>query len=117
MSFGNVLLIGIHAVIAWILIETFVNTAHHLQRRVYIMLHYLVVIAAFFLVFTVYYAFFESNVSPFAVTVVGMGFVLLSELVVFRYLYTGERWFLNWVDWIFPIFLAASAIYAVGVLR
>jgi hypothetical protein len=46
----------------------------------------------------------------------GLFFILLFELVVFRYLYSGDRWFLNWVDWIVPIFIATSTMYLVGSL-
>ncbi|MBI4257136.1 hypothetical protein HY626_03730 [Candidatus Uhrbacteria bacterium] len=113
MTFGATILIGVHALIAWILIETFVNLAHGLSRRSYVFWHYIVVIMAFAGLFRFYTRFFDSGVSPFTVTVVAMGFVFGFEFVVFRFLYSGERWFLNWVDWIFPVFLASSTIYAV----
>lgn len=113
MTFGTATLIGIHALVAWILIETFVNLAHHLSRWSYILWHYVVVIVAFAGLFGLYTRFFDTGVSAFAVTTVGMSFVLLFEFIVFRFLYSGERWFLNWVDWILPIFFATSTIYAV----
>jgi TRAP-type uncharacterized transport system fused permease subunit len=113
MTFGNALIIGIHALVAWTLIEMFVNFAHRLSRASFIICHYLVVIAVFAGVFALYSIWFDIGASAFAVTAVGMGFVLLFEFVVFRFLYSGERWFLNWVDWMFPIFLATSTIYAV----
>lgn len=114
MNLGTILLIGIHALVAWILIEVFVNLAYHLSRKQYILLHYLVVVVAFTVVFTVFRSLFEVDLSPFWITLIGMSFVLFFELVVFRFLYTGERWFLNWTDWIFPIFLATSTIYVVA---
>lgn len=113
MTFGNALLIGMHALVAWTLIEMFVNLAHRLSRASFIILHYLVVIVVFAGMFLLYARLFDIGASAFAVTTVGMGFVLLFEFIVFRFLYSGERWFLNWVDWILPIFLATSTIYAV----
>lgn len=113
MTFGNAFLIGIHAFVAWTLIEIFVNLAHPLSRASFIVWHYLVVIAVFAGVFALYTRLFDIGASAFAVTTVGMGFVFLFEFAVFRFLYSGERWFLNWVDWFFPIFLATSTIYAV----
>ena len=47
---------------------------------------------------------------------IAMGFVLLIEIVVFNFLYSGERWFLNYVDWLLPMFLAMTTIYFVGFL-
>lgn len=116
MTALDALLIGVHALIAWVLIETFVNFGHHLSRASYIIWHYVVVVAAFAGMFFLYHRFFGEGVTPFTITVTAMSFVLFFELVVFRYLYSGERWFLNWVDWIFPIFLAATTIYAVSAL-
>lgn len=116
MSLLWILLIGLHALIAWLLIEAFVNLAHHLSRSAYIAWHYFVVVAAFAGAFALYRQWFVIDASPFAVASTAMGFVLAFELVVFRYLYSGERWFLNWTDWIFPLFLATSTVYAIIAL-
>lgn len=116
MTFGSALIIGIHALIAWILIEIFVNRAHSLSRTSYLLWHYFTVIVSFAGLFWIYFFLFGTSASPFAVTIVGMGFVLFLELVVFRFLYSGERWFLNWVDWILPMFLATTTIYVVASL-
>ena len=59
------------------------------------------------------FTFFVS-LPVFAVSAVAMLCIALIELIVFGYLYTADRWFLNYVDWIFPMFLAWSTIYAVG---
>lgn len=113
MTFGNVILIGMHAFVAWIFIETFVNLAHGLSRASYVIWHYLVIIVVFAGVFLFYERVLGAGASPFAVTTVGMSFVLFFEFIVFCFLYSGERWFLNWVDWIFPLFLATTTIYVV----
>lgn len=113
MTFGNIIIIGIHAILAWVLIEIFVNHAHKLSRIVYVILHYIVVVSSFAVLFFFYHRIFNVGSSPFFVTAVGMGFILLFEYIIFRYLYIGERWFLNFVDWILPFFLATSTIYAV----
>jgi len=116
MTLGNALIIGIHALVAWTLIEMFVNIFHRLSRTSFIVWHYFVVVIVFAGVFSLYRVLFDIGASSFVVTIVGMSFVFLFEFVVFRFLYSGERWFLNWVDWIFPIFLASSTIYAVTTL-
>ena len=110
----DVLVVVLHALVAWVLVEVFVNNAHQLSRPQYIFFHYTSVIAAFAITFFVYFEFFAATWSVFFVTMVAMGVVLLLELIVFGYLYSGERWFLNYLDWIFPMFLATSIIYLVG---
>jgi TRAP-type uncharacterized transport system fused permease subunit len=111
----SILLIGLHTLVAWTLIEIFVNTCHHLSRARYVFFHYVVVLGAFAAVFSVYFRFF-TIFNLFWTTIVAMAFMLFFELTVFRYLYSGERWFLNWVDWIVPIFLSVTSVYWVGVL-
>lgn len=115
MSTLSILAIGIHALIAWVVLEVYVNNAHRFSRLWYVLFHYAVVIFTFGVVFTLYFRFF-SGVSVFWVTSIGMAYMIALEVVVFRYLYSGERWFLNFVDWIFPMFLAATTIYTVGML-
>lgn len=116
MSLASILLIGVHSLIAWILVEIFVNTGHRLGRCSYVAMHYATIIAAFFLVFWMFFHFFGTTTSVFWTTVIACAYILLLEWIVFRYLYSGDRWFLNWVDWIFPIFLAVTAIYLVGII-
>jgi len=113
LSLQNVLLIAFHALVAWLLVEIFVNNAHRLTRRQFVLFHYLSVVVACGLIFFVCFSFFV-HLPVFAVSVVAMLSLVLIELMVFGYLYTADRWFLNYVDWIFPMFLAWSTIYAVG---
>lgn len=110
---ANILLIGMHATLAWVLIEFFVNKAHTLKRSTYIVLHYAVIVAVFSIIFGFYYSYAPER-DQFWTTSIGMTFVLAFEFVIFRYLYSGERWFLNWIDWILPMFVAASSIYFIG---
>ncbi|PJA45251.1 hypothetical protein CO174_04060 [Candidatus Uhrbacteria bacterium CG_4_9_14_3_um_filter_50_9] len=107
--------IGLHAFIAWILMEVYVNNAHRFSRTWYIALHYGVVVLVFGAVFATFFQF-HHGVSVFWTTVLGMLYVITIEIIVFRYLYSGERWFLNFIDWIFPMFIATTTIYAVGML-
>jgi hypothetical protein len=109
----TLLLIFVHALAGWILIELFVNTCHRLPRPVYIILHNLVVAVSFGLVFSFYFRFF-AEYSIFKTTLLTTGFILLLEFVVFRFLYSGEKWFLSFIDWLLPIFIATTAIYFAG---
>lgn len=108
------LVITLHALLAWVLVEIFVNNAYRLSRKRFIFFHYTTVVAAFALVFLFYFSFFSTPFSIFVVSVIAMGMLVLLEIVVFGYLYSGDRWFFNYVDWIVPMFLAWSMIYAAG---
>lgn len=110
----DILLLGLHSLVAWVLVEVFVNNAHTLSRKPYIFFHYASVIAAFAITFFVYFKFFAAPWSLFFTTMTAMSFVLLLEGIIFGFLYSGERWFLNFIDWIFPMFLAVSTIYFLG---
>ncbi len=107
--------IALHALIAWMLVEIFVNNAHRLNRRSYIFFHYVSVVSAFAFVFFDHFKNF-SVYSVFATTMIVMVCVLTLEVVVFKFLYSGDRWFLNYVDWIVPMFLAMSTVYFVGTI-
>lgn len=109
----SLLLICVHALAAWILIELYINTCHKLSRSLYVAFHYVVVTLAFGLIFGFYFSFFAAY-SIFLTTMIAIGFILLLEFFVFRFLYSGERWFLTFMDWMIPLFLATTAIYAAG---
>ena len=115
MSVSAFILVGLHTFLAWVLIEAFVNLCHRFRRPTYIFAHYSVIVLTFGALFSVYFRFFSEDASVFWVTISALAFLLFYELVVFRYLYSGERWFLNWADWIFPVFLALTTVYAAGV--
>ncbi|HBK34832.1 TPA: hypothetical protein DDZ01_02460 [Candidatus Uhrbacteria bacterium] len=111
----SVIFIGLHVFLAWLLIEVFVNVFHGLKRSWFIVWHYFVVFLSFIGMFFLYFSFF-TLFPVFTVMVVAMLFLLLLELFVFRYMYSGELWFLNYVDWIAPVFIAISSIYLAGAI-
>ena len=116
MSFVlSIFSIVLHALVAWMLVEVFVNNAHRLSRKHFVFFHYMSVVSAFSIVFFVYFHFFAFG-SVFFVTTTAISVLLLLEWIVFGHLYSGEKWFLNYVDWIFPLFLATSTIYLMGTL-
>ncbi len=112
---ANILLVCFHTLIAWVLVEIFVNLSHRLKRYVFIISHYLFVAFAFTSTFFLYNTFFVTF-TAFTTMAIAMLFVFFLEILVFKYMYSGDRWFLNYVDWIVPIFIAASSIYFIGIL-
>lgn len=115
-AIAGFLVVFLHALVAWIGVEIFFNNFHSLPRLWFIFWHYIVVFVLFSIAFSFYFRFFD-HFSVFTATLLGLASVLLIEVVVFRYFYTGELWFLNYVDWVIPVFLAMSAIYLSGVIN
>ena len=108
--------VGVHTLVAWLLIEVFVNVFHGLSRRWYIAWHYCALFASFSIVFLFYFFFFAAF-SAFVTMVIAISFLLIIEVIIFRYMYSGELWFLNYTDWIVPLFLAASTVYFAGMIQ
>ena len=108
-----VLVIFLHTLAAWFALEAWFNIFHHLPRPWFVFWHYAMVFGVFALVFGIYFKFFH-HYPAFATTMIAMVWVFVIEFVVFKYIYSGELWFLNYVDWIVPAFIAASAIYFAG---
>jgi hypothetical protein len=109
-------IVSIHTVVAWLLVEVFVNVFHGLSRRWYVLWHYFALTAAFVIVFSFYFFFF-ATFSAFVTMVISISTLLIIEVIIFRYMYSGELWFLNYTDWIVPLFLAASTVYFTGMVQ
>ena len=112
----NAFLTVVTTVICWVLIEAFVNNAHRIKNRaLYVFVHNAVVVITFAVAFKLLHKF-VNGLDPFVAMTIGMSTIFILEFVVFRYLYSGDRWFLNYVDWILPISLTGMTIYLVGVI-
>ncbi|MFH1404727.1 MAG: hypothetical protein ABIH21_01355 [Patescibacteria group bacterium] len=109
-AFWQILIIFLHTLIGWVGVEVYVNNFHSLPRLPYIILHYFVVFVLFALVFSVHSKFIHPY-SAFTTTAVMFFCLLIIEFVIFRFVYSGELWFFNYIDWIVPMFCAISAVY------
>lgn len=106
----NILIIFLHTLVAWIGVELYVNSFYSLPRLAYVALHYVVVFGIFAVIFGAHAKFFPAF-TPFVTTVVVFLCILAIEILVFRFIYSGELWFFNYLDWIVPLFLLSSAVY------
>lgn len=109
------ILIFLHTLVSWLLVEWFFNRFHKLDRKAFIFWHYVVVFFAFFLVFVVFFALF-ATLSMYASALVAFLCVLVIEFIVFRLLYSGELWFFNLIDWVVPVGIAIFAVLLAGLL-
>ena len=109
----SALAVSVFSLIAWVPILLVLSWIRNLPRPWFVLLHYVLDILLFGVVFAVYYRYFGSF-SPFATTAIAMVSLFVIEFVFWGLFYHGELWFLNWVDWIVPAFLVASTVYWVG---
>ncbi|MFB6181763.1 MAG: hypothetical protein ABEJ24_02600 [Candidatus Magasanikbacteria bacterium] len=118
-NLAQTFIVFIHSLIAWFgLAVYFVFTkdfgqASGLPKLAFVLGHYLAVIILFSGVYYFYFNYF-GYFSTFATMAIAVVSVFIIELVVFNFFYSGELWFLNFVDYIVPVFLAASSVYFVG---
>jgi hypothetical protein len=101
------------ALLGWLPILFTLSWIRGLPRFWFVLLHYALDVLVFGLVFSLYYKR-VGHLSPFATMAVAMLSLFAIELVFWGIFYSGEMWFLNWIDWIVPAFLVASTVYLVG---
>ena len=59
-----------------------------------------------------YVRFFATNLpAPFIGMIICMIVLFIVEIVFFNFFYDKPLWFLNFTDWIVPVFIIASTIY------
>lgn len=109
---NNILTIFLHSLAGFGGLILFFILAKEWPRWIFTLTHWLAVVIIFAAVFTFYARFFEQT-SPWFTTVTAIGSILLIELIVYSFIYKGELWFLNWLDWGVSILLAAATIYLI----
>lgn len=110
-----VLTVTIFAFFGWLPILLSLALIRDLPRPLFVLIHYLLDILVFAGVFAAYHRH-VGLFSPFATMAIAMLSLFAIEFVYWKFLYSGELWFLNFVDWIVPAFLVASTIYFIGLL-
>lgn len=101
------------AFIPWLIIHAAMGAGTMLPRPFFIILHYTLAVLLFGIVFAIYYKW-HTEARPFTVMASAMVGVFVFEVVYLGWMDEGERQFLNYIDWIVPMFLIASTIYFVG---
>lgn len=112
---GQAAIVFGHTAASWIIIAIYFAISKNLSRFWFVLGHYLVVIIVLSVIFGYYFRHF-GHFSPFATMAIALVSNFAIELVVFRFFYPEGAKFLNFFDYILPIFISASAIYFVGIL-
>lgn len=101
--------------IPWALILASFYITKGFSRIGFVLSHYILDVALFGISFWLYYKYMNA-LSPFAAMCTGMISLFVVEFIVWRFIYKGDLWFLNFWDWIVPVFLVASTIYLVSLI-
>jgi len=113
---SSVISIVFFTLASWILILISLAKLQQSPRIVFVLVHYLLDIIVFGVLFFIHYKYF-SKFSPFTTMAVAMVVLILTEFIFWKFFYSGELWFLNFIDWIVPAFLVASTIYLIGLIN
>lgn len=105
--------VAITTFIPWLITLAALGASLGLPRPLFILLHYTLNVLLFGVAFSIYYRG-HSGVDPFTVTLIAMLSLVLFEVVYLVFIYKGELWFLNYIDWIVPAFLIATTVYGLG---
>ncbi len=92
------------------------SISKNLGRFYFVILHYFLDIFIFGFLFFIYYKYLV-KFSSFTTMAIAMIWLIVFEFIFWKFIYKGDLWFLNWVDWIVPAFLVASTIYFVYYLK
>ncbi len=98
----------------WIILGIFFAIATGLSRSFFIISHYLTSFLATALFFSILYKFFPTF-SPFWTMITAMISFFIIEIIVFNFFYKEKLWFLNFTDWMIPVFIISTTIYGLGV--
>lgn len=99
--------------IPWLISLAAVGVLSGFPRPLFLLFHYALCVLLFGIAFVIYFRG-HSWTNPFTVMVNSIVSILIFEFVYICFIYEGELWFLTYLDWIVPLFLIATTIYAVG---
>lgn len=105
--------IAIHAFVPWALVLFVLSLMVNLPRGAFVFFHYVIDVLLFGLVFHFYYQA-HPHTHAFHTTIFALLSLFLFEAIFWTFFASGADKFLNFVDWIFPAFLIATTIYAIG---
>ena len=114
MVLVNILSIFAMSFVMWLFLASYFLVAQNISRVYFILGHYAIVLIATAGCFYILYKYMP-HLSPFNTMIVGMISVFIIEFIVFRFFYKGDLWFLNFVDWLVPVFIASTVMYFMGI--
>lgn len=110
ITFVNV---AVHTFVPWVVVLFLLTLLINLPRAAFISVHYIASVLIFAIAFHYFYNT-HPDVPPFHTTVQSLIAFGIFEVMFLTFFSTDHGRFLNYIDWIFPTFLIATTIYAVG---
>jgi hypothetical protein len=107
------LTVAIYAFVPWAIGLFVLTVSMNLPRNVFIPLHYFVNILAFGIIFHYYYET-HKQASAYITTILTLVALFVFDGIFLGFFSSEPGRFLNFIDWIFPIFLIATIVYVVG---
>jgi hypothetical protein len=98
--------------IPWLLTQQALNTTVGVPRILFVFIHCALVVLFYGVSFAIFFR--GRSASAFDTAAKAVVSVLSLEFLYIGFFYKGELWFLNYWDWIFPMFLIAAVVYGVG---
>lgn len=114
MVLVNILSIFMTSFVMWLFLAGYFMLTQNIARLYFVLGHYAVAFLATLGCFYILYKYLP-HLSPFYTMITGMVSVFIIEFIVFKFFYKGDLWFLNFVDWMVPVFIASTTMYLLGV--
>lgn len=107
------IIIFLHSFVAWLGLLVFFQIFKDIPRLWFTVWHYVAVSVIFGCIFFVYFTFFNQY-STFLATAFALMSILTIEFFVYSFLYKGDLWFINPLDWLGSVVLAGVVIFLIG---
>ncbi len=111
--FAKFLTVAVYTFVPWAIVLFVLTIGINLPRGAFIFVHYLVDILAFGIVFHFFYET-HKNASAYTTTLNMLIALFVFEAIFLGFFSSEPGQFLNYIDWIFPAFLIATTVYAIG---
>ena len=108
--------VAIATFIPWIITLATLGAVTSFAHPLFLAIHYAITVLLFAVAFSIYYKG-HKHVNPFEVMGIAVLSWLVFEGVYYGFIYTGDFWFLTYLDWFVPLFLLAGVVYGVGRLE
>ena len=100
------------SLVGWMVFGGYFVIAEKWSRIPFVVFHYATCILTTLLMAYLYVKFVRSlELSVFQIMITTMISLFTIEIIFFTFVYDKSTWFLNFTDWIVPVFLIASTMY------
>ena len=115
-NLSDIISLAIHTFISWVAASTYMFYFYNrLEKTRFVVGFYIVTIFVNVLIYYLFFKVSNRELTPFATTSISMIIYFAIYFVIYKWFYRGELWFLNYTDFIIPVFIMTSVIYFLGV--